>query len=87
VKRIFEGYLSGRDLYAIAEQLICGQLMQGSDNHGLAHYRCRYPSESAVVNEAQPRPPVARPARCARSDPWAKASVGGPMTQDAHRPP
>ena len=25
--------------------------MQGSYNHGLAHYRCRYPSEYAVVNE------------------------------------
>jgi site-specific DNA recombinase len=30
---------------------ICGRLMQGSYNHGLAHYRCRYPSEYAVVNE------------------------------------
>lgn len=30
---------------------ICGRLMQGSYNHGLAYYRCRYPSEYAVVNE------------------------------------
>ena len=30
---------------------ICGRLMQGSYNHGLAHYRCRCPSEYAVVNE------------------------------------
>ncbi len=30
---------------------ICGRLMQGRYNHGLAHYRCRYPSEYAVVNE------------------------------------
>jgi site-specific DNA recombinase len=30
---------------------ICNRLMQGSTNHGRAHYRCRYPSEYAIVNE------------------------------------
>jgi site-specific DNA recombinase len=30
---------------------MCGRAMQGSYNHGTAHYRCRYPSEYAVVNE------------------------------------
>ncbi len=30
---------------------IYGRLMHGSYNHGLAHYRCRYPSEYAIVNE------------------------------------
>ncbi|MGH9091137.1 MAG: recombinase family protein, partial [Acidimicrobiales bacterium] len=32
---------------------ICNRRMQGSSNHGRAHYRCRYPSEYAMVNEVE----------------------------------
>ncbi len=28
----------------------CGRRMQGNWNHGIAHYRCRYPSEYAIAN-------------------------------------
>jgi site-specific DNA recombinase len=29
----------------------CGRRMQGNWNHGLAHYRCRYPSEYVIANQ------------------------------------
>lgn len=30
---------------------VCNRRMEGSYNHARAHYRCRYPSEYAIVNE------------------------------------
>lgn len=31
----------------------CGRRMQGTWNHGHAHYRCRYPAEYALANHPQ----------------------------------
>jgi hypothetical protein len=36
----------------------CGRRMQGTWNHGAAHYRCRYPSEYAIANKIDHPPSV-----------------------------
>ena len=38
-------------LHGLVVCALCQRKMQGSANHGRAHYRCRYPSEYAVANE------------------------------------
>jgi site-specific DNA recombinase len=38
-------------LHGLVVCALCQRKMQGSANHGRAHYRCRYPSEYAIANE------------------------------------
>ena len=38
-------------LHGLVVCALCHRRMQGSANHGRAHYRCRYPSEYAIANE------------------------------------
>lgn len=38
-------------LHGLVVCALCQRKMQGSANHGRAHYRCRYPSEYAMANE------------------------------------
>jgi len=38
-------------LHGLVVCALCHRKMQGSANHGRAHYRCRYPSEYAIANE------------------------------------
>ncbi|MHB8593892.1 MAG: recombinase zinc ribbon domain-containing protein [Acidimicrobiales bacterium] len=38
-------------LHGLVVCALCQRKMQGSANHGRAHYRCCYPSEYAMANE------------------------------------
>jgi len=38
-------------LHGLVVCALCHRKMQGSANHGRAHYRCRYPNEYAIANK------------------------------------